>query len=937
MSILSGNELNCNSGEPDYGPDLLPQHARRLAESGISPKVAKERGYRSITKKADLIRLGFSPRQSRVPALLILIFGVTGEIVGYQIRPDVPRIKDGKALKYETPAKTKIRLDVPPGAQQFIGDPSRPLLITEGSRKADSAVTQGYCCISILGVWNWRGTNKWGGQTALADWESIHLKGRDIYIVFDSDVMTKPEVAQALSRLKALLESRGANVYLIYLPPGEGGKKVGLDDYLASGHRIEDLLALATKELRPLPESSQKVPDGAVYAVESGCLVWMKPTRDGPVPTRLTNFVASIISNVEIDYGDGEEPIREYDIEAYLADRKFRFRIPASRFPGMQWVGEHLGAEAVLSAGFGNKDHARAAIQILSPDIQRRRIFGHLGWRKIDDAWVFLHADGAIGQNGQPSEEKLVSGGVSQASESKGNNDSGGQNGQDGQSQERGVQIGSDDVALPIELRSIKLPAPPQGEALRAAIRSCLKIPDLAPETVTVPLFIAPFRTVLGGVDFSLHQAGPTGARKTELVALAQQHFGCEMDARSLPANWESTDNALEALAFVTKDSILVIDDFAPTGTPADVQRLHRKADRVMRGQGNRSGRQRMRSDITLRAGKPPRGLILSTGEDVPNGQSLRARMLVSHLPGDSVDLNLLTQCQADARAGLYSQALAGFIQWLAPQYEEIQGSLQTEIARIRDSLLTSGQHPRTSDIIASLGHGLEVFLSYALEVGAIDEGQAEELRQRCWKALREAGADQAQLQADAEPTSKFLELLSAAITSGRAHVADEKGNEPPNPQAWGWRKNTHVDLSPGGRLVGWIDGDDLYLDAESAYAAAQGMGREGANSISISSLELRKRLAEKGLLKSFEKARGYRIRKSLQGKRRTVLHISAAPLLEPGHPDQSDHGPVNDSDEGAYELENWPDPESDTPKPGQNPADDQPEAIPEGIEDKEI
>src|SRR6185436_13476176 len=112
------------------------------------------------------------------------------------------------------------------------------------------------------------------------------------------------------------------------------------------------------------------------------------------------------------------------------------------------------------------------------------------------------------------------------------------------------------------------------------------------------------------------------------LAALAQQHYGAGMDSRHLPASWSSTGNSLEGLAFAAADALLVVDDFAPGGTTADVARMHREADRLLRAQGNRSGRMRMRADATLRPPKPPRGIILSTGEDVPRGQSLRARLL---------------------------------------------------------------------------------------------------------------------------------------------------------------------------------------------------------------------------------------------------------------------------------------------------------------------
>lgn len=41
-----------------------------------------------------------------------------------------------------------------------------------------------------------------------------------------------------------------AEVKVIYLPSGKGGRKQGVDDYLAAGHDVDDLLALTTEVLR---------------------------------------------------------------------------------------------------------------------------------------------------------------------------------------------------------------------------------------------------------------------------------------------------------------------------------------------------------------------------------------------------------------------------------------------------------------------------------------------------------------------------------------------------------------------------------------------------------------------------------------------------------------------------------------------------------------
>lgn len=231
---------------------LFPQHEALLRASGITPEIAEARGYVSADTKAELGRRGFSPVQRQVPGLLIPVWRVTGERAFDQYRPDTPRLNlSGKPIRYETPPKVRMALDVHLAARAWISDPSRPLFITEGIRKADAAVSRGLCCLALLGVWNWRGTNEDGGLTALADWEAVALKDRQIYIVFDSDVMLKLQVHQALARLKAFLEMRGATVALVYLPAGEGGAKVGLDDFLAAGHSVDDLLSLAMTELHP--------------------------------------------------------------------------------------------------------------------------------------------------------------------------------------------------------------------------------------------------------------------------------------------------------------------------------------------------------------------------------------------------------------------------------------------------------------------------------------------------------------------------------------------------------------------------------------------------------------------------------------------------------------------------------------------------------------
>jgi hypothetical protein len=224
---------------------LLAHHAALIAASGIGDSVRDARGYFSATDANDLLKLGFTRAQAIVPALVIPIHGPSGGVVTHQTRPDHPRTgESGKPTKYETPAGSRLHLDVPPGARADIGNPAVPLVVTEGVRKADAAVTNGLCTLALLGVWNWRGKNEHGGKVALAEWESVALSDRLVYLVFDSDVTVKNEVRKALERLDGLLTLRGAKVTALQLPGGANGDKVGLDDFLAAGHTVTDLMAL---------------------------------------------------------------------------------------------------------------------------------------------------------------------------------------------------------------------------------------------------------------------------------------------------------------------------------------------------------------------------------------------------------------------------------------------------------------------------------------------------------------------------------------------------------------------------------------------------------------------------------------------------------------------------------------------------------------------
>src|SRR5215213_9598868 len=236
-----------NRANTKYSIALFEQHQAMLAESKITPDHARARGYVSVDTKIRLDRLGVTKAGRNVPGLLVPQLRKDGSTWGYQYRPDVPRLRDGKPVKYETPAGQRNGIDVPPGVGARLGDPAVPLWVTEGVKKADAGALAGLCIVALPGVWSWRGGNDHGGKVAVADWHDIALNGRRVILAFDSDVMTKPQVRAALNALAGYLVSKGASVEYCHLPElGDG--KCGLDDFLAAGHTADDLFALVRPE-----------------------------------------------------------------------------------------------------------------------------------------------------------------------------------------------------------------------------------------------------------------------------------------------------------------------------------------------------------------------------------------------------------------------------------------------------------------------------------------------------------------------------------------------------------------------------------------------------------------------------------------------------------------------------------------------------------------
>lgn len=145
------------------------------------------------------------------------------------LKPNKPRIQNGKPLKYEHPPQTKtgiFALGSPQYWKAVIGD-NRPILITEGAKKAGCLLSHDFPAIGLSGVYNFLDEEELKPEIKV-----LCKPGREFCIVFDQDKRweVRNNVASAIKKLAHYLEAEGCLVTVLSWEY-EHGK--GIDDFVA--------------------------------------------------------------------------------------------------------------------------------------------------------------------------------------------------------------------------------------------------------------------------------------------------------------------------------------------------------------------------------------------------------------------------------------------------------------------------------------------------------------------------------------------------------------------------------------------------------------------------------------------------------------------------------------------------------------------------------
>jgi hypothetical protein len=328
--------------------------------------------------------------------------------------------------------------------------------------------------------------------------------------------------------------------------------------------------------------------------------------------------------------------------------------------------------------------------------------------------------------------------------------------------------------------------------------------------------------------------------------------------------NFESTKFSLEREAHKLKDQIAVVDDYLGSTRYVEIMRF------IARVAGNESGRGRM-----TEGDKPPRGLLVLTGEVQPPGVSLNARIFTLTFKDEPGWKNTekFRQYRDLSRDGSLPLAMRAFVESLAEGYGQMKERLEKHKELYADQVGGLANHSRTPGIYGDLMVGVDWWLTFARGVGAISEEEQQSYQAKAESALSAAVIAQAPLVGRIEETDQveiMRFVIREAIKTGKAYVSGPDSSEA-------------VMGDPTSLHLGWkIDPKGLFLIPDTLYEVGEQMAIELSLTIPDSKGSWHEALVQSVGKNNYllshnlnKRRKSTAIRKVIEDAEKTVLHLN--------------------------------------------------------------
>lgn len=241
----------------------LPEWMRQdLLKSCIDPVVACEGfGYHPVDPGAYPDLLGFGNASFPAGYCIPYYDAISGQPMRtpdgrpfVRIKLEKPVDLSGNPAKYLTARQAGQHAYIPWGSHPLLINPTLPIILTEGEKKALRTFQASVPAIGLSG--NWGFTQSSTGDL-LDELKPYATPNRNWYVIWDSDALINYDFAAATNRLRTFLQARRVNLNCIVLPTSDMAVKVGLDDYLCA-HPVDDLIVLL-QSANPVDDTAEAI------------------------------------------------------------------------------------------------------------------------------------------------------------------------------------------------------------------------------------------------------------------------------------------------------------------------------------------------------------------------------------------------------------------------------------------------------------------------------------------------------------------------------------------------------------------------------------------------------------------------------------------------------------------------------------------------------
>jgi len=538
-----------------------------------------------------------------------------------------------------------------------------------------------------------------------------------------------------------------------------------LKEVCGSSLRVSDLerqYRQARKDLER--ERIQDYTEREDYLLVGSKMILHRETYNGPVEKTVAAWSGCVVERISQVNDDGQvEHITM--LELRNEQQTVTLQVPSEMFGDdaalRRFIAGRAGEAFTVRAGMGK--HLAPAILGLSGEYPHRTCYRMMGWTQINERWTYVAPGICVNADG--------------------------------------VLDDPPEIELDTRLRDYGLQDADWLDSL-AAFEAMIPVfpKQLAPACIAFALLPLVQRFFPSAAPRpAIHLAGTYGSGKSELAALLSSFYGA-FSRDTPPSQWGDTINTVEAMGYPLADALYWVDDYK------NIYADERTFTRFLQSYSRGMGRGRLTREAKLRQERPCRGLILSTGETMLEGEaSVLSRMLVLDVPPwEKRDPDGQMLNQADALRQYLPGFTARFAAWIARQVEEgdlvnrLSHSFALSISGYRDKLKASGiTMANTGRVIQNWAVLVTV---YRLLREFLMEMDADDILPGWQDVILET----AQTVRQERASEVFLDLLGQLIAGGQAVLDDDMRNP--------------RDPAPGTTKVGYRDEEYVYLLPEITH-----------------------------------------------------------------------------------------------------------------------